>query len=378
MSKTKTKPKKAKSEPTPEATPEVVEQPAPTIDVTVNAQSGEVSPPNVGEIINDAREAGTLDPVAEVKAFNTAGELLAEGTVNLDTGEVKVEGTTAEATVSLTDAGAVAIGDAPPVVRLNAALAYDSPEAIDRYDIETAKLLAEAEKECQELEERFDDAHAEAARCKKAFEAAVESSRELNRERQRGRGQPPKPVQRDITDPTTHHAAGEDSPDWDRRPDDWKPSEVPSSVTCTQDTEKPDDTWKAVPLSELVEKDGLPSKVAEILSTNGLDTLGKVTDYTNPNATGWSNQLTDLKGFGPKKLEQWQDACSAFWARRNDEERKRRTDAKDHGPSIEGAGGEPASAGGSDVPISKPAEDVEQGSATGNGEPSDDAKEIPW
>jgi len=112
--------------------------------------------------------------------------------------------------------------------------------------------------------------------------------------------------------------------------------------------DKPDDSWKAVTLRELVEKDGLPAKVAELLEANGLDTLGKVTEYTDPNASGWCKKLTDFKGFGPKKLEEFEQATANYWGRRSNEERKRRDDAKNNGPSIEGSGRESESVGSGD------------------------------
>lgn len=249
--------------------------------------------------------------------------------------------------------------------RLDETKAYDSPESIAKYDALTIRLINASEIEVSQLEGEYIAAHSEASRRKKAWEAKVSEHFELVKTRRDGRGKPQQGTL--FPEPDEETAQGKThSPDWDKAPDDWKPA-VPAAV-ADRPKEPEDLSWKEIPLAELVKKFGLSQKAADILAGFGLDTLGKVTDYTNPNANGWCNKLTDIKGFGPKKLEEWEAATEAFWKDRN--ANGPRTGSQDSGPSVNGSGGESGSPGGGDGSGSSPADPV----ASADAEPSPPAE----
>jgi hypothetical protein len=186
----------------------------------------------------------------------------------------------------------------PDLPTLDPAKAYDSPERLAEWDRVTVKKVNASAKEVAEL--RADhDAKAEVAKeAKKKLDLAVADHFKLIDERRTGRG---KPQQGTIPFPDPErngHAAAE--------ADLREPSEVPP-VT--------DESWKAVPLAELVEKDGLPAKVAQLLGDAGICTMGELAAHTEPKASGWTDKLTDIPGIGPKKAEEIDAATAAFWAR---------------------------------------------------------------
>jgi hypothetical protein len=99
------------------------------------------------------------------------------------------------------------------------------------------------------------------------------------------------------------------------RTDLREPSEVPPVE---------DESWKAVLLSELVEKDGLPQKVAELLAEADhkdrgrlapITTMGELVKYQEPEGSGYTKRLIDLRGFGPAKEEALSKATESFWKR---------------------------------------------------------------
>jgi hypothetical protein len=234
-------------------------------------------------------------------------------------------------------------------VRLDYSKATDSEQGLRAYDAETRRLINAKNDEVYDAEDRFEELNDDAKRAKKELEALEEELRKLIRSREEERGKPQQPQL--YPDPAQYakHATGEDSKDYDVAPDSWKSSEAP--VTCqpeTADDDAQDETFRSVTLREMVALDGLPAKAAEILENNGLDTLGKVVDFTTPTASGWCPSLADFTGFGPKKVEQWGDACERFWKRWPGVLRER-SRAADPGPGPSGGGGESGSAGELDI-----------------------------
>jgi hypothetical protein len=289
------------------------------------------------------------DPIPDVEVEARAADVV-EPADGLAEGEILDE-STAEWTVvgdPLEDA-AIMHNGAP--VRLDYSKATDSEAALRAYDEETRLMTDEADRVEGELRERVEITNEEHKRAKKALEVHEETSREMRAERRGNRGKPQQPQL--YPDPAQYakHATGEDSKDYDVAPDSWKSTEAP--VTCqpeTKDDDAQDETFRSVTLREMVALDGLPAKAAEILENNGLDTLGKVVDFTTPTASGWCPSLADFTGFGPKKVEQWGDACERFWKRWPGVLRER-SRAADPGPGVEGGGGESGSAGELDIPI---------------------------
>ncbi len=207
---------------------------------------------------------------------------------------------------------------------------YASPEKLAEYDAETVSLTDQAEGLTRHYESIFDKLHAETAAAKKVFERSVEDMRDFVRDRRNARGKPPQPKPAKLyPDPKDSH--------WVDHTDNREPGEVPAV----------DDSWKSVPLADLVDKDGLPAKVAQLLGDAGINTLGELAAYSEPAASGYTKKLTDIAGIGPAKADAIEAATAAFWSRRNAEQAQ----AADAGPTSEdrGTGGdEPADVGAGD------------------------------
>lgn len=170
----------------------------------------------------------------------------------------------------------------------------DSPGRLAEWDAATRRMLKECADDVDQCQEEYDLMAKEAKDAKAALEAAWTRQHKTIRDREAGRG---KPVQQELFDKTEGHAAAQ--------PDVREPSEIPTG----------DESWRLVPLTELVETDGLPAKVAQLFGDAGLNTMGDVSDYTKPKASGWTDKLTDIKGVGPAKVEAWQAAEERFWKR---------------------------------------------------------------
>lgn len=72
-----------------------------------------------------------------------------------------------------------------------------------------------------------------------------------------------------------------------------------------------DDSWKAVPLTDL----GITTLAAK-LAEAGISTVGELAAYTEPNASGYAKRLSDIKGIGGKKCELVEEALTKFWSTR--------------------------------------------------------------
>lgn len=69
--------------------------------------------------------------------------------------------------------------------------------------------------------------------------------------------------------------------------------------------------WREASISVLHVEHGLPSAVEAKLRDAGLDTIGRLADFTAAD-----NRLTDVPGIGPAKAEAVEDALAKFWAAR--------------------------------------------------------------
>jgi len=67
------------------------------------------------------------------------------------------------------------------------------------------------------------------------------------------------------------------------------------------------DLWKQASVAEL----GLPEVIVSILSENGLETVGKLADWS-----GSGKALTDIPNIGEKKAEAIERALEEFWRQR--------------------------------------------------------------
>lgn len=198
-------------------------------------------------------------------------------------------GTVAEAVDQVVEKAEV-VADEPVLVP-----APDSPERLAQWDQETIVLINRSEKECSALKREYEDKAEIAKDAKKKYESATADHWDLIRDRRNGRGQP---VQGTLFDKTHGHAAAQ--------ADLREPGEVPPHE---------DMSWKTVPMTELVALDGLPEKVAQILADSGIRTLGDLTHYQEPEPSGYTKRLVDLKGIGPAKVGAIDAATESFWKR---------------------------------------------------------------
>lgn len=78
-----------------------------------------------------------------------------------------------------------------------------------------------------------------------------------------------------------------------------------------------DETWKAVPLSDLIPL-GAPEIVVQRLGENGVNTLGEFSAWGEPNAQGYQKTIDNqkLKGCGAAKREKFEQALEKFWTAR--------------------------------------------------------------
>lgn len=172
-----------------------------------------------------------------------------------------------------------------------------SPEGLALHDAETAKLVAEMEVRVSQEEAEWESAHGHAATLKKRFEASQDELRRFIRSRRESRGvRPPKPA------PTLF--------------DGLTPDAAPPAA--------PDDLWTLFPLAdERWQAWGLTAKDVEKFAAGEVKgdavrrpvlTVGDVSAFTAPGASGFARLLTDIKGIGEAALERWHAAEGAFWA----------------------------------------------------------------
>lgn len=256
------------------------------------------------------------------------------------------------------------VDDNGPAPRLNPALAYDSPEALALYDRETVTLIQLANDEAKELHEIYEERKKEAKEAKEEWDTAAKRISKLIDERRAGRGKPKQGTLFDEHGNTRAEAEVKASTHWAAQDDIRSPDEV---LAGGQGGEGPadDEAWTAVPLSDLVEHDGLPEKVVDILASpehkergpmSPITTMGELATYTSPEPNGWVKKLTDIKGLGPAKEEAISEATGKFWARWNakraaDANRPSAAGARAEAP-VDGAGngdGRPGSVGAGDA-----------------------------
>lgn len=86
-----------------------------------------------------------------------------------------------------------------------------------------------------------------------------------------------------------------------------------------------DEAWRDVPLKHI----NIPKGICETLhSEANIDTLGELTDYTDPNKNGGrQNRLDQIKGLGAGKIQRIEEATTAYWADRKKASEQRREEA---------------------------------------------------
>lgn len=206
---------------------------------------------------------------------------------------------------------------------LDASKAYDSPDVLAEYDAATFTETRERLQRRAELWAREEISKAAHKADKAAAEEYDTDYFAWINERTANRGRPPQPKPAKLYPDPDNPGVQVDAPDLPLAP------------------AEDDDRWKAIPLTELVEKDGFPAYLVEKLANATrkddrpqapITTLGELTQFQEPNAAGWQNKLTDLQGVGPGAAEKIANACMAFWDRWAREEAARRLAAKSEAP----------------------------------------------
>ncbi len=97
-----------------------------------------------------------------------------------------------------------------------------------------------------------------------------------------------------------------------------EPKVNPPEKDATVVIEGSDDSWRDVPLSDLIDL-GAPELVIERLGEIEITTIGQFADWGEPNAQGFSKTIDNqkLKGCGPGKREKFEQALEEFWKRRS-------------------------------------------------------------
>ena len=150
--------------------------------------------------------------------------------------------------------------------------------------------MSAKESEVSDLEADHDDKADAKKRAKEALDVGERELRELIRSRSAGRGKAPQPKQQTLFEPSANG--------------------------------KTEDDWRSVPLASLSLPKGLLDKLANpVHKSRGaippITTMGELTDYQQPEPSGWTKLLVDLKGVGIEAANKVAAACEQFWSERN-------------------------------------------------------------
>lgn len=204
----------------------------------------------------------------------------------------------------------------------------DRELALDRFDIETTRLVTESEIEASKLWEEYEELHGKASLKKKEAEAADEELKKLIRSRAKervGEGEQnlfSKPVRDDEADDTSYRV-GKQEPE---NVGTVAPTPTASGGIIYPDT--PDrwpNLWMEFPIEAARWGDwGLGVKDVEKLNagitkesgTHPMATMGDVQRFITPNPAnpGFARTIKDIKGFGEAAMKRWAEAELKFWA----------------------------------------------------------------
>lgn len=96
-----------------------------------------------------------------------------------------------------------------------------------------------------------------------------------------------------------------------------RPDADASLVDVQRVDDELDNSWREVPLGDVLA--GLGPKVLASFHEANLVTMGDLSAYMEPSATGFAKKLTDLAGIGNAKAEKIEKALEDFWVRWNRE-----------------------------------------------------------
>lgn len=233
------------------------------------------------------------------------------------------------------------------------------------YDAETARLVGSAEADAQAADLEYERAKASALDAKKRAEAAVSVLRALIRDRAAGRGAKPEPSLLDFAKPAAEwrgrplsvlslgprvaralegiNTLGElydqistidptagvpfgllltDVLDLRAEVQRHIDGEAQATAEATPDPAIPADIWRQYPLSRW-ERFGVTAKDLEKLAAGEIKretgrrplvTVGDLSDFSTPTASGYSRGYADVKGIGTAGGDRISEAELRFWA----------------------------------------------------------------
>lgn len=173
---------------------------------------------------------------------------------------------------------------------------WNTPEALALYDAETQQRVTDQSHVVGEAESEYENKKLAASDAKKLLEAEEKRLRTLINERSARRGKAPEPT-------LFPEGAGGLFPEMS---DCWPPANL----------------WEEFPLERLTEfglSESIIGKLAAGEMKKGKEGIGPVTTmgsmsrYTAPSASGWVRQLTDIKGIGDEAADKYRDAETKFW-----------------------------------------------------------------
>jgi hypothetical protein len=189
-----------------------------------------------------------------------------------------------------TAAGAAASPSDPPSVedrlaKLESLLAESNQIILQQASaiaigVENAERLRKSRERLMRLEHKADEAKKAATEAKKAYETAVSEHFDL---------------ERDLDSPQQRlpFSAAIDEP--------ARPDARPEPVA--------DESWRGVSLDTF---DLSKATVAKLFQAN-LTTVGELSDYLRPVASGYCRKLQDIDGIGAAKAEEIENALERFW-----------------------------------------------------------------
>lgn len=231
-------------------------------------------------------------------------------------------------------------------------------EAEALWNADFVRQVQESERKVRELAGDHALAHAEAARKKKALDAAEDEHFELIRKLKEERNQPnlfPGYNPAREAGKTMEREGLTESPDKDLPPDEWE-AKRGSATEPAAVGEAEDLSWREISIEELGTIGGLKPKIVSALLDYGIRTMGGFADYSTPKpGSTWTADLKDIPGIGAAAVQRIWEADTKFWVWWNGKEQQQARQAKRSGIGSgtnpgggNGPGGEPSSVGDRD------------------------------
>lgn len=208
---------------------------------------------------------------------------------------------------------------------------YKSPKFLAAYDAETAATGSKQVAEIDSYEREWKAAHEKASALKKQFESARSLHIQYVRERNEHRGKPPGHLFASFEAQQTVEkfghvpAPGAPAADSPAKPLAETAAAAAGPMSLPDGAKPsswfPDDLWKKFPIDRLTGY-GLTAADAEKFKAGEnkqgrenfpIHTMGDLTAYQSPTASGFERRLSDIKGIGAATADRLEKACNGFW-----------------------------------------------------------------